>query len=59
MCLWFHPGWIFILPLAMMVFCILMCIFMRGHVSCGSAMCCSHRHSKSDAENEKRSYVSR
>ncbi len=51
---WFHPGWIVILPLAMMALCILMCFLMRRLAFGGCSMCCGHRHSKPDAESERK-----
>lgn len=52
---WFHSSWIIILPLAMMVLCILMCILRRGRVFRGYTMCCGYRHGESDAESERSS----
>lgn len=54
MCTWSHSGWIVILPLAMMAFCILMCVFMRRHVFRGSTTCCGHGHGESGAESERK-----
>lgn len=51
---WFHSGWIAILPLAMIVLCILMCVLMRRHMFGGCAGCCSRGHSESAAENERK-----
>jgi hypothetical protein len=53
MWLWFHPGWMVIVPLAMMLVCILMCIFVRWHVFGGSILCCGHRQSECDTESKK------
>ena len=57
MWLWFHSGWIFLFPLAMIVLCILICILMRRHMFCGRTTCCSHRHSEGEAVSERRSKV--
>lgn len=51
---WFHPGWIFIVPVAMMVLCILMCVFVRGHVFGGCARCCGHGRGDSDARSDRK-----
>ncbi len=50
---WFHSGWIIIVPIVMMVLCILLCVFMRGHVFGGCASCCGARHAESDAKDER------
>ena len=47
---WFHSGWMIILPLAMVVLCILMCVFMRRHVSSGCGTCCGYKRGDSEAE---------
>ena len=52
---WFPSGWIIILPLALMVLCILMCIFARPHKFSGCGTCCSYRNSKSDTGTERTS----
>ncbi len=55
MWLWFHSGWIIILPLAMMVLCILMCILVGRHVFSGCGMCCGYKRGESETENKRRS----
>ncbi len=52
---WFHSGWIILLPIAMMVVCILMCVLMRGLVCGGGMPCCGPRHREHDTESGKES----
>ncbi len=54
MWLWFHSGWIIILPLAMMALCILMSVLARRQVFSGCGMCCGYKHSESDSRRERR-----
>ncbi len=51
---WFQLGWIIIVPIAMIVVCLLMCIFMRGHVFGSCASCCGHGRSESDAQSNRK-----
>ncbi len=50
---WFHSGWIILVPIAMMVVCILMCVLMRGVVFGSRMMCCGPTHGKSDPKSAK------
>ena len=51
---WFHFGWVIIIPIAMMVFCILMCVFMRRHVFGGRESCCGHGRSESKSGSDRK-----
>ena len=51
---WFHFGWLIIIPIAVMVFCILMGVFMRGHAFGGCAGCCGHGRSESKSQSDKK-----
>ena len=45
MWLWFHWGWLFLLvPLAMMLVCVLMCVGMCRHCGGVGGDCCGHTH---------------
>ncbi len=58
MWLWFHSGWMIVIPLAMMAVCILMCVLVRRQVFSGGRMCCGYKHGDSKAESERRSELS-
>ncbi len=50
MWLWFHSGWIIVLPLVMVALCIVMFILMRRHVLPGCGMCCHGEHRQFHAQ---------